>query len=59
LGLSQPDRQHAFRRYAHVTFGRGWAERQADVDQMNARLATALDNPAALDDEIRQAYTFV
>ncbi|MEM5371877.1 hypothetical protein V4C53_38470 [Paraburkholderia azotifigens] len=59
LGLSRPDRQQEFRRYAHVKFGRGWAERPADVDQMNARLTTALDDRAALDDEIKQANTFV
>lgn len=59
LGLSQPDRQQDFRRYAHVKFGRGWAERPSDVDQMNARLAAALDDRAALDDEIKQANTYV
>lgn len=59
LSLSQPERQHDFRRYAHVKFGRGWIERPLDVDHMNARLAAALDDPAALDDEIRQANTFV
>ncbi|BDC45382.1 hypothetical protein [Paraburkholderia terrae] len=59
LGVSQPDRQQDFRRYAHVKFGRGWAERPADVDQMNARLTVALEDPAALDDEIKQANTFV
>jgi hypothetical protein len=59
LGVSQPDRQQDFRRYAHVKFGRGWAERPADVDQMNARLTVALDDPAALDDEIKQANTYV
>lgn len=59
LGLSHPDRQPDFRRFAHVRYGRGWAERPADVDQMNARLAAALDDRAALDDEIRQAVTYV
>ncbi|CAN7805164.1 hypothetical protein LJR267_010585 [Paraburkholderia hospita] len=59
LGLSQPDRQQDFRRFAHVRFGRGWAERPADVDQMNARLTAALDDRAALDDEILQAKTYV
>jgi hypothetical protein len=59
LGLSQQDRQQDFRRFAHVKFGRGWAERPADLDQMNARLTSALDDRAALDDEIKQANTYV
>jgi hypothetical protein len=59
LGMSQPERQQDFRKYAHVTYGRGWAERPADVDQMNVRLTAALDDPAALDDEIKQAKTYV
>jgi hypothetical protein len=59
LGMSQPDRQQDFRRYAHVTFGRGWAERPADVDQMNARLTAALDDPVAFDDDIKQANSYV
>ncbi|MCC8397646.1 hypothetical protein LJ656_34460 [Paraburkholderia sp. MMS20-SJTR3] len=59
LGLSQPDRQQDFRRFAHLKLGRGWAERPADVDQMNARLTAALDDRAALDDEIMQAKTYV
>jgi hypothetical protein len=59
LGLSQPDRQLDFRKFAHLKLGRGWAERPADVDQMNARLTAALDDRAALDDEIMQAKTYV
>lgn len=59
LGLSNPERQHDFRKYAHVTYGRGWAERPADVDQMNARLTAALTDPIAFDDEIKQANSFV
>jgi hypothetical protein len=59
LGISQPERQQDFRKYAHVTYGRGWAERPADVDQMNERLKAALDDPAALDDDIKQAKTYV
>ncbi|EIM98683.1 hypothetical protein WQE_22768 [Paraburkholderia hospita] len=59
LGMSQPERQQDFRKYAHVTYGRGWAERPADVDQMNVRLTAALDDRAALDDEIKQAKTYV
>ncbi|WP_347877481.1 hypothetical protein [Paraburkholderia sp. BL6665CI2N2] len=59
LGLSQPDRQQDFRKFAHVRFGRGWAERPADVDQMNERLTAALDDRAAFDDEIMQAVTYV
>jgi len=59
LGLSHLDRQPDFRRFAHVRYGRGWTERAADVDQMNARLAAALDDRAALDDEIKQAVTYV
>jgi hypothetical protein len=55
LGLSQPERQNGFRKYAHQTYGRGWIERIADVDAMNARLKTALDDPAALDVEIQDA----
>jgi hypothetical protein len=45
LGLSQPERQNGFRKYAHQTYGRGWIERIADVDAMNARLKNALDDP--------------
>jgi hypothetical protein len=59
LGISQPDLQQSFRKYAHVTYGRGWAERPADVDQMNARLAAALDDPVVFDDEMKQANSFV
>lgn len=55
LGLSADDRQLAFRLYAHTTYGRGWAERAADVDSMNERLAKALANPAELDREIAAA----
>ncbi|CAE6966523.1 hypothetical protein [Paraburkholderia domus] len=59
LGLSQPDRQQDFRKYGHVTYGRGWAERPSDVDQMNARLTAALTDPVAFDDDIKQANSFV
>jgi hypothetical protein len=59
LGFSQQERQQDFRKYAHVTYGRGWAERAADVGQMNARLTAALDDPAVFDDEIKQAITYV
>ncbi|MFL9911926.1 recombination directionality factor [Paraburkholderia sp. RL17-337-BIB-A] len=59
LGLSQPARQQDFRKYGHVTYGRGWAERPSDVDQMNARLTAALTDPVAFDDEIKQANSFV
>jgi Recombination directionality factor-like len=55
LGLSQPDRQNDFRIYAHVKFGRGWAERAGDLDQMNVRLMRALPSPGDLDVEIEQA----
>jgi hypothetical protein len=55
LGLSQPERQNGFRKYAHQTYGRGWIERIADVDAMNARLKAALDDPATLDVEIQDA----
>ncbi len=55
LGLSQPERQNGFRKYAHQTYGRGWIERIADVDAMNARLKAALDDPASLDVEIQDA----
>jgi hypothetical protein len=59
LSLSNPERQQDFRKYAHVTYGRGWAERPADVDQMNARLTAALTDPVAFNDEIKQANSFV
>jgi hypothetical protein len=52
LALSASDRQDAFRIYAHTTFGRGWAERAADVDRMNERLIRALTDPAAFDREV-------
>jgi hypothetical protein len=55
LGLNQPERQNGFRKYAHQTYGRGWIERIADVDAMNARLKVALDDPASLDVEIQDA----
>jgi hypothetical protein len=55
LRLSQPERQNGFRKYAHQTYGRGWIERIADVDAMNARLKAALDDPATLDVEIQDA----
>jgi hypothetical protein len=55
LGLSANDRKQAFRVYAHTTYGRGWAEREADVDSMNERLARALTDPATLDREIEAA----
>lgn len=59
LSLSNPERQQDFRKYAHVTYGRGWAERPADVDQMNARLTAALTDPVAFNDEMKQANSFV
>ncbi|MDR5777116.1 MULTISPECIES: hypothetical protein [unclassified Caballeronia] len=55
LGLNQPERQNGFRKYAHQTYGRGWIERIADVDAMNARLKVALNDPASLDVEIQDA----
>ncbi|MDR5826095.1 hypothetical protein [Caballeronia sp. LZ043] len=55
LGLSQPGRQRGFRMYAHHMYGRGWIERVADVDAMNARLTIALGEPASLDVEIQDA----
>jgi hypothetical protein len=55
LGLSQPERQNGFRKYAHQMYGRGWIERIADVDAMNARLKNALDDPSSLDVEIQDA----
>jgi hypothetical protein len=55
LGLSQPERQNGFRKYAHQTYGRGWIERIADVDAMNGRLKSALDDPGLLDVEIQDA----
>ncbi|HKR40063.1 MAG TPA: hypothetical protein VJU59_10380 [Paraburkholderia sp.] len=55
LGLSVEDRQRDFRVFAHATYGRGWAQRPADVDGMNARLEGALENREALDREIESA----
>ncbi|BFG80872.1 hypothetical protein PTKU46_89060 [Paraburkholderia terrae] len=55
LGLSASERQDAFRIYAHTTFGRGWAERAADVDRMNERLIRALTDPATFDREVEAA----
>ncbi|WP_321936169.1 hypothetical protein [Paraburkholderia sp. J8-2] len=55
LGLNAEDRQPNFRVFAHATYGRGWAQRPADVDGMNARLEAALDNRDALDREIETA----
>ncbi|CAN7803529.1 hypothetical protein LJR022_010151 [Paraburkholderia hospita] len=55
LGLSADNRQQDFRIYAHAMFGRGWAERVADVDRMNERLVKALTDPAELDREIDAA----
>ncbi|MGF6768601.1 hypothetical protein P3T18_001071 [Paraburkholderia sp. GAS199] len=55
LGLSADSRKQAFRVYAHTTYGRGWTDRVADVDQMNERLARALTDPAAFDREIDDA----
>jgi hypothetical protein len=55
LGLSVEGRQQDFRVYGHATYGRGWPEREQDVDGMNARLTEALSDPAALDREIESA----
>lgn len=55
LGLNAETRKQDFRVYAHVTFGRGWAERPADVDRMNERLAAALTDRSPLDREIALA----
>ncbi|CAG9254909.1 conserved hypothetical protein [Paraburkholderia unamae] len=55
LGLSVEARQRDFRVFAHATYGRGWAQRSADVDGMNARLEAALENRESLDREIETA----
>lgn len=55
LGFSTDDRKQAFRIYAHTTLGRGWAERDADVDRMNERLVKALTDPVEFDREIDAA----
>jgi len=55
LGLSVEDRQRDFRVFAHATYGRGWVQRLADVDDMNARLEGALENREELDREIESA----
>jgi hypothetical protein len=52
LGLNAEDRQKDFRVFGHATYGRGWAQRPADVDGMNARLEAALEKRDALDREI-------
>ncbi|MFM0197716.1 hypothetical protein PQQ65_31945 [Paraburkholderia strydomiana] len=55
LGLSAEDRKQDFRIYAHTRFGRGWTEREQDVDQMNERLVQALTDREAFDREIGAA----
>ncbi|MGY6163771.1 recombination directionality factor [Paraburkholderia strydomiana] len=55
LGLSADDRKQDFRIYAHTRFGRGWTEREQDVDQMNERLVQALTDREAFDCEIAAA----
>lgn len=55
LGLNAETRQRDFRCYAHAKFGRGWTQRAADVDSMNATLATALDDRTLLEREIAKA----
>src|SRR5260370_1329217 len=55
LGLSAEDRQQDFRIYAHATFGRGWVDREPDVDRMNEQLAKALTDRAPLDQRIEKA----
>ncbi|MBT2794012.1 hypothetical protein [Paraburkholderia strydomiana] len=55
LGLSAEDRKQDFRIYAHTRFGRGWIEREQDVDQMNERLVQALTDREAFDLEIAAA----
>ncbi|WP_175773040.1 hypothetical protein [Paraburkholderia phenazinium] len=59
LGLSADTRKQDFRVYAHVTLGRGWTERPADVDRMNARLTSALTERAPLDRDIASAVQSV
>ncbi|WP_454875553.1 hypothetical protein [Paraburkholderia xenovorans] len=55
LGLSAEDRKQDFRIYAHTKFGRGWTDREKDVDQMNERLTRALTDVAELNREIEAA----
>jgi len=55
LGLSAEERKQDFRIYAHTRFGRGWIEREQDVDQMNERLVQALTDREAFDREIGAA----
>lgn len=55
LGLSAEDRKQDFRIYAHTKFGRGWTDREKDVDQMNERLTRALTDFAELNREIEAA----
>jgi hypothetical protein len=55
LGLSAEDRKQDFRIYAHTKFGRGWTDREQDVDRMNERLTRALTDVAELNGEIEAA----
>lgn len=55
LGLNTDKRKQDFRVYAHVRLGRGWIERPQDVDAMNTRLESALNDRTALDQEIGDA----
>ncbi|MGU7775691.1 recombination directionality factor [Burkholderia sp. MR1-5-21] len=55
LRLGADDRRNQFRVYGHLTFGRGWADRPADIDKMIRRLTDALDAPDALNREIAEA----
>ncbi len=55
LRFDDDEQRKAFRVYGHFRFGRGWAERPADVDKMVARLTTALEDPTSLQREIGAA----
>lgn len=55
LGLNAEKRRDGFRIYAHSTYGRGWTDREKDVDSMNERLTQALNDPGKLNGEIDAA----
>ncbi|AOY97759.1 hypothetical protein BKK79_38240 (plasmid) [Cupriavidus sp. USMAA2-4] len=53
LGLAGERERHCLRVFAHVTFGKGWAKRPADVEQLIAEMSHALANPAAFSEQVR------
>lgn len=53
LGLAGERERQCLRVFAHVTFGKGWAKRPADVEQLIAEMSHALANPAAFIEQVR------